>query len=100
MVQEAKYGADSNNDRPLFPAIYSAGSNGLFVTNRQRGEKVSAIELTNREKQLLAFLRQLRSGEVKIRIENGQPVVIYEAINSRKLEDVHFSQDQAAGKRS
>jgi len=48
---------------------------------------MSTIDLSNREKQLLAFLRQLRSGEVKIRIENGQPVVIYEAINSRALED-------------
>jgi len=58
---------------------------------------MSAIELTNREKQLLAFLRQLKSGEIKIRIENGQPVVIYEAINSRKLDDVYFRHEKAAG---
>lgn len=48
-----------------------------------------ATDLTNREKQLLAFLRQLRSGGVKIRVENGQPVVIYEVINSRSIEDTH-----------
>ncbi len=54
---------------------------------------MSTIDLSNREKQLLAFLRQLRSGEVKIRIENGQPVVIYEAINSRALEDYPSEQD-------
>lgn len=55
------------------------------------------IELTNREKQLLAFLRRVKSGEIKIRVENGQPVVIYEVINSKKLEDVEVSQNRAAG---
>jgi hypothetical protein len=59
---------------------------------------MSTIDLSNREKQLLAFLRQLRSGEVKIRIENGQPVVIYEAINSRPLENAQAEQNDVAGK--
>ncbi|MEW6725865.1 transketolase [Desulforudis sp. 1088] len=44
-------------------------------------------DITNREKQLLLFIRQLGWGEVKIRVENGQPVVIYEAIRTFKLDD-------------
>ncbi len=46
--------------------------------------------LTNREKQLIRFLRQLGWGEVRLRVENGQPVLIYEAIRTMKLveEDV------------
>jgi len=41
--------------------------------------------LTNREKQLIRFLRQLEWGEVRVRVENGQPVLIYEAIRTMKL---------------
>ncbi len=41
--------------------------------------------LTNREKQLIRFLRQLGWGEVRLRVENGQPVLIYEAIRTMKL---------------
>jgi len=41
--------------------------------------------LTNREKQLIRFLRQLEWGEVKVRVEKGQPVLIYEAIKTLKL---------------
>ncbi|MEW5763008.1 MAG: hypothetical protein AB1776_07390 [Bacillota bacterium] len=44
-------------------------------------------DLTNREKQLILFIRQLGWGEVKIRVENGQPVVIQEAIRTYKLEE-------------
>lgn len=44
-------------------------------------------EITNREKQLVLFIRQLGWGEVKIRVENGQPVVIYEAIRTCKLDE-------------
>lgn len=43
--------------------------------------------LTAREKQLLLFLRELGWGEVKIRLENGQPVLIYEAIRTYRLEE-------------
>ncbi|SFG55558.1 hypothetical protein SAMN05660649_01973 [Desulfotomaculum arcticum] len=43
--------------------------------------------LTNREKQLIRFIRQLKWGEVKIKVENGQPVLIYEAIKTLKLGD-------------
>ncbi len=43
--------------------------------------------LTNREKQLILFMRELGWGEVRIRVENGQPVLIYEAIKTVKLEE-------------
>ena len=43
--------------------------------------------LTNREKQLILFLRQLEWGEVRVRVENGQPVLIYEAIRTMKLDE-------------
>lgn len=43
--------------------------------------------LSNRERKLLNFTRELGWGEVKIRIENGQPVLIYEAIRTLKLDE-------------
>jgi len=43
--------------------------------------------ITNREKKLILFLRQMGWGEVRIRVENGQPVVIYEAIRTVRLEE-------------
>jgi hypothetical protein len=43
--------------------------------------------LSNREKQLIRFIRELGWGEVRIRVENGQPVLIYEAIKSVRLDD-------------
>ena len=43
------------------------------------------ISLTNREKQLIRFLRQFEWGEVRVRVENGQPVLIYEAMKTLKL---------------
>lgn len=45
------------------------------------------INLTNREKKLILFLRQMGWGEVKLRVENGQPVVIYEAVRTLRLEE-------------
>ncbi len=47
----------------------------------------STKSLTNREKQLIRFLRHLEFGEIRIRVENGQPVLIYEAIKNCKLEE-------------
>lgn len=44
-------------------------------------------ELTRREEQVILFIRQLGWGEVKIRVENGQPVLIYEAIRTVRLEE-------------
>lgn len=43
--------------------------------------------ITNRERKLILFLRQMGWGEVKLRVENGQPVVIYEAIRTVRLEE-------------
>ncbi|AGL03006.1 hypothetical protein [Desulfoscipio gibsoniae] len=43
--------------------------------------------LSHREKQLIIFIRQLGWGEIRIRVENGQPVLIYEAIKTFRLED-------------
>lgn len=47
----------------------------------------NANKLTGREKQLIKFLRELGWGDVKIRVENGQPVMIYEAVKTFKLEE-------------
>jgi len=47
----------------------------------------NAKSLTNREKQLIRFLRQLEFGEITIRVENSQPVLIYESINNFKLDE-------------
>ncbi|SFQ94599.1 hypothetical protein [Desulfoscipio geothermicus] len=43
--------------------------------------------LTNREKQLIRFMRRMARGELTIRVENGQPVLIYETVNTLKLEE-------------
>ncbi|MBE0466835.1 MAG: hypothetical protein IBX71_06380 [Candidatus Desulforudis sp.] len=43
--------------------------------------------LTEREKRLLEFMRRLGWGEVLLRIEEGQPVLIREAIRTYKLVD-------------
>lgn len=47
--------------------------------------------LTNREKQLIFFLRQLEWGELRVRVESGQPVLIYEAIRTMKLVEEEMS---------
>jgi hypothetical protein len=44
--------------------------------------------LSERERLLIRFIRRLGVGDVKIRVENGQPVVIYEAIRSIELGEV------------
>lgn len=43
--------------------------------------------LTPREQQLLCFIRQLGWGEVRLLIQNGEPVLIYESIKTIRLED-------------
>jgi len=48
---------------------------------------VVPLPLSNREKQLIKFIRELGWGEVKVRVENGKPVLIYEAIRTFKLEE-------------
>ncbi|WP_066634707.1 hypothetical protein [Desulfolucanica intricata] len=44
-------------------------------------------KISDKEKQLIVFIREIGWGDVKIRIENGQPVVVYEAIKTFKLGD-------------
>jgi len=43
--------------------------------------------LSNREKQIIQFIREIGWGDIKIRVENGQPVLIYESVKTIKLED-------------
>lgn len=48
--------------------------------------------LSNKEKQLIQFIRELGWGDMKIRVENGQPVLIYEAVKTIKLQDEPLDQ--------
>lgn len=48
--------------------------------------------LSSKEKQIIQFIRELEWGDLKIRVENGQPVLIYEAIKTIKLEDQPIQQ--------
>ncbi|MCL6636111.1 MAG: DUF2292 domain-containing protein [Peptococcaceae bacterium] len=59
-------------------------------------KEVNALQgLTNREMQLIKFIRELGWGEVRLQVQNGQPVLIYEAIRTVKLEEeAAFSQKQ------
>lgn len=43
--------------------------------------------LSNKEKQLILFIRELSWGDMKIRVENGEPVLIYEAVKTIRLDD-------------
>ncbi|WP_035106247.1 hypothetical protein [Desulfovirgula thermocuniculi] len=62
--------------------------------------KVSSeqIVLTKRELQLIRFIRQLGWGEIRLRVENGQPVLIYEAIRTVKLEEEETAQGKGKTK--
>ncbi|HHW44447.1 MAG TPA: hypothetical protein GXX25_11695 [Desulfotomaculum sp.] len=52
------------------------------------GEEMEVVEnVTTREKQLIQFIRELGWGELRIRVENGQPVLIYEAVRITRLEE-------------
>lgn len=42
-------------------------------------------EITPQEKKLVEFIRHVGWGEVKLRVYEGQPVLIYEAIRTHKL---------------
>lgn len=56
-------------------------------------KEISALNiLSSKEKQLIQFIRELGWGDMKIRVENGQPVLIYEAVKTIKLEDKKISQ--------
>ncbi|MDA8097570.1 MAG: hypothetical protein C4575_00480 [Desulforudis sp.] len=43
--------------------------------------------LTSKEKQFLGFIRDLGWGEVKVLVQNGEPVLIYESIKTVRLDD-------------
>lgn len=43
--------------------------------------------LSNKEKQLVLFIREFGWGDMKIRVENGEPVLIYEAVKTIRLDD-------------
>lgn len=55
--------------------------------------------MTSREKKLILFLREMGWGEVKLRVENGQPAVIYEAIRTVRLEETPVDNDKKRKKR-
>lgn len=64
-------------------------------------ENTASRVLSNREKQLIKFIRELGWGEVRIRVENGQPVLIYEAIKTVRLDDNEpFVQRKPAGRKT
>lgn len=43
--------------------------------------------LSCKEQQLIDFIRAFGWGDMKIRVENGQPVLIYEAVRTIRLEE-------------
>lgn len=43
------------------------------------------LQLTEREKMLVVFLRQLGWGDVKITVQKGQPMVVSQTISNYKL---------------
>jgi hypothetical protein len=53
--------------------------------------------LTNKEKQLILFIRELGWGDMKVRVENGQPVLIYEAVKTIRLDDKTFQRKGMPG---
>ncbi|MHB8155915.1 MAG: transketolase [Desulfocucumaceae bacterium] len=57
------------------------------------------IVLSNQEKILIKFMRELAWGEMKIRVENGQAVLIYEAIKTIKLTDEQKNNKKSGSKR-
>lgn len=68
----------------------------------KRGDIVNekgVYSLTNREKKLILFLREMGWGEVKLRVENGQPVMIYEAIRTVRLEEKLDGSSKRSGKK-
>lgn len=43
--------------------------------------------LTKREEQLIMFLREMGWGEVRLKVQEGQPVLIIEALKTVKLDE-------------
>lgn len=46
----------------------------------------TAMEVSDAEKRLVEYLRQLRWGSAEITIQNGQPVLIKAAVKTTKLD--------------
>jgi hypothetical protein len=55
--------------------------------------------LTRREEQLIRFIRELGWGEVRLKVQEGQPVLIYEAIRTVKLEEQELTDWKGVRKR-
>jgi hypothetical protein len=55
--------------------------------------------LTRREEQLIRFIRELGWGEVRLKVQEGQPVLIYEAIKTVKLEEQELTDWKGVRKR-
>lgn len=55
--------------------------------------------LTKREEQLIRFIRELGWGEVRLKVQEGQPVLIYEAIRTVKLEEQELTDWKGVRKR-
>lgn len=54
-------------------------------------------DITPQEEKLVKFLRHVGWGEVKLRVYEGQPVLIYEAIRTHRLaQPEHKSQRKKA----
>jgi len=85
--------AESNSDRLAGIRRVLAGFVYLEVHNQKPGTQKTAgrelpvinLQVTEQEKELILFMRQLAWGELKVRVENGDPVLIYEAIRTLKL---------------
>ncbi|TYO95934.1 transketolase [Desulfallas thermosapovorans] len=58
------------------------------------------MPLDKSEKQLIKFIRDLGWGEVNVRVEEGKPVLICEAIRTFKLEEqpVEIQQPRKKGR--
>lgn len=54
------------------------------------GDTATQWVITSKEFSLIKFIREMGWGEVRIRVENGQPILIYEAMKNIKLEGKSF----------
>ncbi|MDA8097566.1 MAG: hypothetical protein RDV00_06725 [Clostridia bacterium] len=57
--------------------------------------------LTGKEQKLLSFLRELGWGEVRVLVQNGEPVLIYESIKTVRLDEdtIPKTKQQKVGER-
>lgn len=66
----------------------SLGNNAMLegVSQLEQKQKVIVIEVTEREKVLLDYLRQTEYGDITVTMRNGQPRRILEVKRSIDLE--------------